>query len=79
MMDTKRGCGAQIGSITQAMKAQRALAEAAIPTTVIKNEASEKGNKGCIYGLSFSCLQINNVRTVLDHERIRVREWNTGS
>ena len=76
MRDNTEGCSAAIGSITQAMKAQRALAEAAIPTTVIKYESSGSGNKGCIYGLSFSCSQSNNVQTVLSHERIRVKQWN---
>ena len=66
-------CSVQIGSITQAMRAQRALATAAIPTTVIKNDTS----RGCIYALSFSCSQENNVKTVLERERIRVKSWKT--
>ena len=79
MSITKGSCQIEIGSITQTMKVQRILAEAAIPTTVIKKETSGKANKGCSYGLSFSCAQINNVRTVLDRERIRVSEWKIGS
>ena len=77
MSNIKGSCRAEIGSITQAMKAQRVLATAAIPTTVIKKESVGRGSKGCMYGLSFSCVQINNVRTVLERERIRVLEWMT--
>ena len=77
MSDIKGSCRIEIGSITQAMKVQKILATAAIPTTIIKKESTGRGSKGCIYGLSFSCLQINNVRTLLERERIRVREWKT--
>ena len=72
-MKISQGCTATIGSVTGAMRAQNALARAAIPTSVIKEESA----RGCIYSLSFSCVQMNNVRTVLEHERIRVREWKT--
>ncbi len=70
------GCSAAIGSITQAMKAQKLLAAAAIPTTVIKNEDKGSNGKGCVYGLGFSCLQYKNVQTVLAQERIKVKQWN---
>ena len=73
MKEDFRACSAQIGSVTQAMRAQRVLATAAIPTTVVKNDAA----RGCIYALSFSCSQENNVRSVLARERIRVKSWNT--
>ena len=72
-MNSTKGCTAVIGSVTGAMRAQSALAKAAIPTNVIKEETP----RGCVYSLSFSCAQTNNIRTVLEHERIRVREWNT--
>ena len=75
-MDNTEGCSAVIGSVTQAMSAQRALADAAIPTTVIKFESSGRGSRGCVYALSFSCSQGNNVRTVLSHKGIRVKQWN---
>ena len=68
------GCSAAIGSATQAMKARDALAAAAIPSAVIKTEASSR--RGCIYGVSFSCLQANNVRSVLSGAGISVKEWN---
>lgn len=72
-MKISQGCTATLGSVTVAMRAQDALARAAIPTNVIKEESS----RGCVYSISFSCTQINNVKTVLEHERIRVREWKT--
>ena len=73
-MKNSQGCTAMIGSVSGAMRAQNVLAKAAIPTNVIKEEST----KGCVYSLSFSCSQINNVKTVLERERIRVREWKTG-
>lgn len=78
-MNNNGSCSATIGSITQAMKAGRALAEAAIPTTVIKIEGTGRGSGGCVYGISFSCLQANNARSVLEQERIRVKQWNIQS
>ena len=68
------GCVAAIGSVTQAMKAQKALGEAAIPTTVIKLEASSP-HRGCIFGVRYSCVQENNVKTILGAARISVKEW----
>ena len=70
-------CSAAIGSVTQAQKAQRALAEAAIPTTVVKWENSSR-LLGCVYGVRFACAQANNVRTVLASARISVKQWNDG-
>lgn len=66
-------CQIELGSMTAAMKAQTALSHAAIPSTVIKLEASSR--HGCSYGLSFSCLQEQNVRTVLSANRISVKKW----
>lgn len=74
MRMTAQDCSVAIGSTTQAMKAQRILAEAAIPSTVIKSDSSSR--RGCIYGLAFSCLQERNVKFVLDSAGIRVKEWN---
>ena len=74
MRMTANDCSAAIGSMTQAMKAQKALANAAIPSTVIKSDSSLR--RGCVYGLSFSCEQEKNVRVVLGSARITVKEWN---
>lgn len=71
------GCVAVMGSVTQAMKAQKALGEAAIPSTVIKLEASSS-RRGCTYGVRYSCAQENNVRTILGASRISVKEWKRG-
>ena len=70
-----RDCSAELGSVTYAMKAQKALAAAAIPSTVIKSE-SPSSRRGCTYGLRFSCQQENNVRLVLEAARIPVKRWN---
>ena len=72
MKEISGGCTALIGSVTLAMKAQSALAAAAIPSSVIKKETQ----RGCVYGISFSCAQNNNARSVLASERIRVKQWN---
>ncbi len=69
------GCSAEIGSVTQAIRAQNALASAAIPSNVIKSQSSSR--HGCVYGVSFSCAQENNVRTVLTNAKIPVRHWNS--
>ena len=74
-------CFAELGSLTLAMKAQDALAAAAIPVSVEKNEKKEKtesaaSGRGCSYGIRFSCLQENNVRAVLSDARISVKRWN---
>ena len=68
-------CSAAIGSVTQAQKAQAALAAAAIPSTVMKWEASSR-LRGCVYGVSFSCQQERNVKAVLASARISVKQWN---
>ncbi len=64
-------CSAEIGSVTQAMKAQNALASAAIPSNVIKTQSSS--HRGCVYGISFPCAHENNVRTVLTNAKIPVK------
>ena len=67
-------CIAEIGSMTQAMRAQRALAEAVIPATVVKSDSS-KSEKGCVYGVSLSCAQLENAENVFERSRVRVRRW----
>ena len=76
MKQGKRGeCSAALGSVTQAMKAQKILAAAAIPSTVVKWEASSR-LRGCVYGVEYSCQQQRNVETVLASARIAVKQWN---
>ena len=69
-------CVVEIGSMTQAMKAQRALAEVAIPTTVVKSN-SVKSSRGCAYALSFDCAQTENVQNALITAGIKVRRWKS--
>ena len=67
-------CTAVIGSMTGAMKAQNALAEAAIRAHISKISSSGAAG-GCAYGVDFPCTQSGNVRTVLDRAGVRVREY----
>ncbi len=67
---------AELGSLTAAMKAQEALASAAIPSVVEKIE-SPSSHRGCVYGLRLSSLQESNARAVLLHARISVKRWTT--
>ena len=70
-------CTAVIGSMTMAMKAQSALSGAAIRTSIAKISSSE-AQGGCAYGVDFPCTQSANVRTVLSHAGIRVRQYLGG-
>ena len=73
----QKECVAVIGSMTQAMQAQNALASAAIRAEVIKADSSE-GGRGCAYGVRVSCRQLSNVEAVLRHAGIRVRSYYGG-
>ena len=75
MKGYERDCSAELGSVTYAMKAQKTLAAAAIPSTVIRSESSSS-RRGCTYGIRFSCPQTNNVRTILESARIPVKQWS---
>ena len=68
-------CTAVVGSMTRAMRAQEALEASAIPCAVVKIEEG-RGLRGCVYGLSYSCSQEQNVRATLEAAGISVREWN---
>lgn len=72
-----RGCSAELGSMTYALKAQKVLAGAVIPCSVIKFEASAS-RRGCVYGIRFSCEQAKNVQRILASAHIAVKRWNTG-
>ena len=73
MYNEQRGCLSIIGSMTQAMRAQRLLAAALIPTEVVKADTGS-GGRGCTYALSFSCTQKENVRRILSGKGIRIKE-----
>ena len=71
-------CSAEIGSVTQAMNAQKALSAAAIPSEIVKGESARAHSHGCVYSVSFPCPHTNNVRAVLMAANIKVRAWNDG-
>ena len=67
-------CIAEIGSMTQAMRAQKVLSEEFIPVTVVKTDSS-KSEKGCAYGVSFPCAHFENAENIFKKSRVRVRRW----
>lgn len=70
-------CFAAIGSMTQAMRAQKILADAAIRTEIVGVDALHS-RRGCAFALSYPCSQERNVRTVLGGAGIRVRDFYGG-
>ena len=66
-------CTLVIGSMTQTIRTQEALAAASIRSSVTKISSS-RTHKGCSYGLYFPCAQTPNVRQVLDEAGISVRQ-----
>ncbi|MBQ8310411.1 MAG: DUF3343 domain-containing protein [Clostridia bacterium] len=78
MHDYQSGCYCVMGSMTQAMRAQRVLADAAIRADIVKSDSGES-RRGCAYALSYSCAQAVNVRTVLSRAGIRPREFYGGA
>ena len=58
-----QGCIAVMGSMTQALRAQKVLADAAVRADVVKADAAHT-RLGCAYALSFPCTQENNVLCV---------------
>ena len=68
------GCLAVLGSITQVLRAQKVLADAAVRAEVVKADSAHT-RRGCAYALSYPCSQENNVRTVLSGAGIRVRDY----
>ena len=67
-------CLAVMGSMTQTMRAQKVLADAAIRTEIVKADSAHT-RRGCAYALSYPCLQENNLRTVLSGAGIRIRDF----
>ena len=65
-------CIAVIGSVTYAMKAQKLLAAAAIPSHAIKLDAT-LSRHGCLWGIRFSYNQRNNVTAILQKNGIGIR------
>ena len=74
MQNNIYGCVAVIGSMTQALRAQKVLASAAVRADVVKAD-SDHTRRGCAYALSYPCSQENNVRTILAASGVRVRDF----
>ncbi len=71
------GCTAVMGSMTNALQAQKALANAAIYVSVTKISASGSTN-GCSYGISYPCSAESNVRAVLASAGLSVKKYMGG-
>ena len=70
-----KDCSAVLGTLTSAQKAQRVLSAAAIPTSISKSESSSL-HRGCVWSISFSCNQKENVKSVLTSSGIKVKAWS---
>ena len=68
------GCFAVMGSMTQTMRAQKVLSNAAIRAEVVKADSAHT-RRGCAYALSYPCAQEGNVRTILLSAGIRARDF----
>lgn len=61
-----------IGSMTQAMHAERVLADAMIRAEVVKADSSST-RRGCAYGISYPAEREREVRAILSRSGIRFR------
>lgn len=71
-------CTAAIGSLTYAIKAQRALAQAGIAGDIVKLDASMT-RRGCAYGVEFPCEEGRSVRAIMNAEKITVSSYINGN
>ena len=69
----EKECIAIIGSVTQAMHAQRVLNAASIRTELVKADSSVTG-RGCAYALLYPCIMEDAVLRTLQQDSIRVRK-----
>jgi len=58
-------CVFAIGSVTYAMRAQRALADSSVPSKVVKTKNEQRG-RGCTYGVEVDCMYKNTAIRLLD-------------
>ncbi len=70
-------CTAVLGTMTQAMQAERVLSNATIHATVTKISSS-KSSKGCTYGVTFPCAQESHVRDILFRAGVTVKKYMGG-
>ena len=66
---------AVMGTLTNAQKAQRVLAAAAIPSKIVK-QTSPNAYRGCVWSVEFSYSQKQNVSMVLANSGIAVKAWS---
>lgn len=71
-------CTAALGSLTNAIKAQRALTKEGIQCEVVKLDSSMT-RRGCAYGVEYSCSDHRSVRAVMNQEKITVTSYINGS
>ena len=67
-------CTAVTGSMTMAMKAQRALSKNALRASTVK-VSQGSAEKGCIYGVEFDCPLLGNVKSILQSAGIEIKEY----
>ncbi len=72
-----QNCTASLGSQTRAIKAQHILTRASIPCRVVST-TSKEGKRGCGYGVEFPCSMLSQVRTILEQNKVTVREYSGG-
>lgn len=70
-------CIASFASQTYAIKAQKALNGASIPSRVIKLDG-EKSRHGCAYGVTIPCSLLENAKDILNRSRVKVRKFYRG-
>lgn len=67
-------CTAVTGSMTMALKAQRALAKNALRASTVKvSRNASRG--GCVYGVEFECALLGNVKATLEGSGIEIKEF----
>ena len=70
-------CTATMESLTYAIKAKRLLAPIGISSDVVKVDSSRTG-RGCEYGISFDCSQLDDIKRALANSGIHVKRYLRG-
>ena len=71
MKDLSGICTLEVTSVTQAIKFQNLLTQYAIPSKIIKADSSSR--RGCVYALSYTCSQKDNVNMILSNAGINLK------
>ena len=66
-------CAVALRSMTHAIKAKKALSESYIDSEIIKLEPSMT-KKGCSYGVSFNCVNLNSAYEAFKKMSIKYTE-----